>query len=110
MTAITPEAKRLLRSLVDLYTPPAPPRPKPTVTEAVALVKTFVLNPEGPFIKEECWPTWQEAAGVLFWDAPNYCDDSFDFLHNLRLVKGDENQYWLTQLGKRVLASIERST
>lgn len=105
MSTLPPDAKRLLWSLVDLYTPSTPPRPKLTVTAAVARVKTFVLE---SMKYMDCGETWQEAAGYLFNEAFNF-DDGFDFLYDLRLVKGDEWSYHLTALGKRVLANIERA-
>ena len=107
--SLPPDAKRLLWGLVDLYTPPAAPRPKPTVVLAVAEVKAFLEDPEGPLAQGE-FETWQEAAGYLFSDALNFYDDAFDLLYNLRLVKGDEMAYKLTSLGQRVLANIERTT
>lgn len=105
---INPAARRILWSLVDMFTPPQPPRPKLTVTEAAGLVKDFLHDPEGPLAQGDV-ESLQQAVGFLFGDAPNYCDDSFEFLHNLRLVKGTSYQYQLTALGQRVLANIEKS-
>jgi len=98
----------LITALVKLYTPPVAPRPKLTSAEAVKAVRRYVEHPRGPLAQGE-FETWQDAAVCLFHDTPHYDDDSFELLHDLRLVKGNEFHYKWTAFGKRVLASIEKS-
>lgn len=113
-------ARRLVWDLAARLAPPRPPRPTLTVEQAVERLRSWMLrysravephlgptvtytNLAGQVVHGE-YETWQEAVQILL-DDPHF-DDGWDFLHELRLVRGTEQQWWRTALGKRVYARI----
>ena len=98
---------RLITAMVKRYAPPAVLRPKVTVAEAVRRIRAYVEEPWGALAAGD-FETWQEAAICLFHDAPSF-DDGFKILHDLRVVKGDEQAFEWTSFGLRVLGNIEKS-
>lgn len=113
-------ARRLVWDLAARLAPPRPPRPTLTVAQAVERLRSWMLRYSravephlgptvtytdlaGQVVHGE-YETWPEAVQVLL-DDPHF-DDGWDFLYELRLVRGTEQQWWRTTLGKRVYARI----
>lgn len=123
MSDVSPEAKRLIWDLARAFAPPVKPRPILTVDQTVRRLKSWILRysnavephmgpvvtykgADGQLVHGE-YETWQEAVLVLM-DDPQF-DDGWDFLHELRLVRGSEfGGWWRTMLGKRVYAKIKK--